>query len=114
MGMFQPPPGHDDLDSELDSRWLYCPAAGLDLWARKPIAESLPVLNKALSQHSPAETRNDMVAKFLQDNLEPESLDRMWQAMVDPMVDTPPDLLERVMRAVATLGTARPTVPSRS
>lgn len=114
MGMTQPPSGHDDLDSELDARWLYVPVAGLDLWARKPIAESLPVLNKALSQHSPAEMRNDMVAKFLHDNLEPDSLDRMWEAMVDPGVETPGDLLEQVMRAVATLGTARPTVPSRS
>lgn len=114
--MFEPPPGDEDLWSDYTGGRQMHPVTvqGLELSARVPRAESLAVLSKALSPHAPAQMRNDMIGLFLQANLDDASHERLWEAMLDPDSLVGPSALDEAVRAVATLGTARPTVRSRS
>lgn len=104
---YEPPSGEDDLESDsTGDRWREVTAAGLTLRARVPSAQSLSALRKATSPTAPEAMRRDMLGVFLQTNLHPDSIEAVWRAMLAG--EGSPRLLDEVMQAVATLGTARP------
>ena len=109
---FPPPPGDDDLAAQSDpDRWHDFTIGGITLRGRVPPPQALHVLRTATSGHVRAEVQTDMTWLFLRDHLDEPSVDRIMAAMIDP--DTTWDMtrLGEVIRAIATLGTARPFVP---
>lgn len=133
--MFDPPPGHDDLASQVlelhrgNSPDAYATpppielgpwsgevieVAGREIQVRKPRPEALHAFSMAVSRYSPPEIQNNMVALFVRSHMSIESYEQLLYRMMDPDDTITMDHLGEVMRKIATLGTARPTGPSRT
>ena len=114
MSLFEPPSGVDDMWADIHpGTHIVTTAGGLTLHAHTPTPQAGAILARAVGPHASQAMRRDMIGLFLEHTLTAASNDLLWSTLIDP--DTDADgLLDEVMRAVATLGTARPTVPSRS
>ena len=114
--MFDPPPGFDDLlgDAELGTfsgrfDYLDVPKVGL-VKARRPMPNAMAALSMAANSQIGVESRTDYLVLFVRNHLGEGELERIYHSMITG--DTPADSMERIARAVATWGTARPTLPS--
>lgn len=96
---FLPPPTHPFKE-------LNVPDVGV-VHARRPMPNA--AANLAMSENSKlkGDVRQDHRIRFLRDHLAPGEHERMTVAMMRG--DMPHDATEKVVRAVATWGTARPT-----
>lgn len=112
--MFEQPDGIDDMLADAEFlppakhpfHDLLVPGVGM-VHARRPMANA--AANLAMSENSKldAPTRQEHRIRFLRDHLEPGEHERMTEAMIRG--DMPFDATEKVVRAVATWGTGRPT-----
>lgn len=118
--MYDPPPGY--IDCEDDAEHAPTPAGhpyheidiedvGL-IHARRPLPNAIPALAGAANAKLTATRRVDYLDVFVQNHLAPGEFESLLARMMDPDNDLPPDTMLRVSRAIATAGTARPTVPS--
>lgn len=112
--MFEPPEGIIDMltDAELVApaehpfQPLDVPGVGI-VQARRPMPNA--AANLAMSENSkmsPSERQSHRI-RFLRNHLAPGEHERMTVAMMQG--EMPYDATEKVVRAVATWGTARPT-----
>jgi hypothetical protein len=129
--MFDPPPGNADLESQTArleatpiigpdglpvDTWPYeiIEVDGIELQARVPTAQALQAFSAAISKHSPDEVRTNMTALYIRRHLSAASHERLMELMMDPEgTDVDEKTLSRVLRAISTLGTSRPSGPSR-
>jgi hypothetical protein len=114
--MFDPPPGYDDLLGDAEtapsgSRFydLDVPSVGV-IQARRPLPNAVAALAMAANAQIDVESRTDYLVLFVRNHLGEGELERIYHDMITG--DTPADSIERIARAVATWGTARPTSPS--
>lgn len=114
--MFDPPPGYDDLlgDAELVTATgrftdLDVPKVGV-VQARRPMPNAVAALAMAANSQIDVESRTDYLVLFVRNHLGDGELERIYFEMITG--DCPADSIERIARAVATWGTARPTLPS--
>lgn len=115
--MFDPPSGLRDLESDgefvpMSSYYhdLDVPEVGTVV-ARKPAPNAIHALAMAASADIEPKARADYLVLFAKDHLEGSEFDRLFEQMVRPDSEMPSDTIERVVRAITTWGTARPTVP---
>lgn len=119
--MFDPPSGLRDLESDGEfvpgSEYyleLNVPEVGT-VAARKPVPNAIHALAMAANADIEPKARADYLVLFAQNHLNDGEMDRLLEQMVRPDSEMPGDTIERVVRAITTWGTARPTVPlSRS
>ncbi len=117
--MYEPPDGRADLqsDSELAEfsphfAELEVPGVGV-VWARKPMPNAAHVLDSLANADVPNSTRLSQLSRFVRNHLADGEFRRITTAMIDDEDDAyPPDAVQRIARAIATWGTARPTRPS--
>lgn len=114
--MFDPPPGYDDMAGDADAfpcdphfHPLEVPGVGV-VQARRPMPKSVPALAMAANSKIELTSRSDYLVLFVSNHLAEGELERVYVEMITQ--DLPPDTIERIARAVATWGTARPTQPS--
>lgn len=119
--MFPPPDGTEDLESQIEDieraandpdAWPYgtTDIRGETFEIRKPLTNSLHVLAMATSGNAPVKTRDDMIIRFVKQHTSEKSFERMLERMLDPEDEFTLKDFDAVMRAITTLGTARPTV----
>ena len=124
--MFDQPPGVDDLAAQTKrvidqdgndvGAWQHqvISVDGMELEARTPSPQALQAFSSAISSSSPATLRNDMTSLFIRRHLSPESHEKLMEKLMDPDGSgTDERTLSRVLKAIATLGTGRPSGPSR-
>lgn len=118
--MYDPPPGYDDCESDGDDHPTP-PAKGYHLievedvgtfHARKPLPNAIPNLAGAANAKVSGAARIDYLTIFVQNHLAEGEAEALLARMMDPDQNLPEDAMLRVSRAIATQGTARPTVPS--
>lgn len=115
---FEAPTGFDDLMSQVDDilhggdRWHTLTVEGMTLRVKKPAPTAIKALNAATGKGSSAELRKDSMTLFVQHHLHPADWEMMLVWMMDPEQSFSTATLGEVMRRIATLGTARPTVRS--
>jgi hypothetical protein len=118
--MYDPPPSFDDCESDADDaptppghpyHPLEVDGVGV-IHARKPLPNAIPALAGAANSKVSAMRRIDHLDIFVQNHLAAGEFEMLLSRMMDPDGDMPPDAMLRVSRAIATAGTARPTVPS--
>ena len=117
MAMHDPPPGYDDClfdaehtpDPPSRYRPLEVPGVGT-VSARAPLPHSVAVLGAATRAKIPRTARVDSLTAFLLMHLADGEHERLLIGMA--CGELPDDTIARVHRAIATWGTARPTVPS--
>lgn len=112
--MYEPPPGFDDLIGDADGAptgyvTLEVPGVG-EVSARRPLANALANLSMSASPKLTPQSRNDYATLFLQAHLGPGEYARLLHGLM--MEEHPPDTVDRVVQAISTMGTARPTSPS--
>ena len=78
--------------------------------ARRPMPNAVPALASAANSKIEAASRVDYLVLFVRNHLDAGELERIYHLMITG--DAPADSVERIARAVATWGTARPTLPS--
>lgn len=120
--MYEPPPGI--ADCECDSELAPTPPGhpfypvkvdGVGVvQARRPLPNAIPALAGGSNPKLNDRSRVSYMELFLQNHLGPGELERLRYQMTDPDADPelPADTMLRVTRAIATMGTARPTGPS--
>jgi hypothetical protein len=114
--MYDPPPGYADMEGDADTAPYLDKFADLDVIgvgvvkARRPMPNAIPALAAAANSSIEAQARVDYLVLFVRNHLAPGELERIYHSMITG--DTPADSMERIARAVATWGTARPTSPS--
>lgn len=114
--MFDPPPGYDDMVGDADLFPATSSYAELDVpgvgtvQARRPLPNAIPALAMAANAKIELTSRADYLVLFVRNHLAPGELERTYVEMITG--SHPPDTIERIARAVATWGTARPTQPS--
>lgn len=115
--MYDPPPGHIDCESDGEDhptppdhpyRELEVDGVGI-LHARKPLPNAIPALAGAANSKITAQSRIDYLDVFVQNHLAEGEFEGLLARMMDPDLDMPPDTMLRVSRAIATVGSARPT-----
>ncbi|MBV9869129.1 MAG: hypothetical protein JO214_00660 [Frankiaceae bacterium] len=118
--MYDPPPGYPDCESDAEDfptpedrhyRELEVEGVGV-LHARKPLPNAIPALAGAANSKVSGQSRIDYLNIFIQNHLAPGEYEVLLAKMLDPETDLPEDAVLRVSRAIATAGSARPTVPS--
>ena len=114
--MFDPPPGYDDILGDAETapssdRFdpLEVPGVGT-FQARRPLPNATAALAMAANSQIESSSRSDYLVLFVRNHLGEGELERIYHDMIAG--DAPPDSIERIARAVATWGTARPTLPS--
>ena len=85
---------------------------GVHLEVRKPKPQALQAFSLAVSTHTKAKTKNDMIGLFVKNHLSDASFAFLLSQMMDPDSDFTVARFGDLMREIATLGTARPTQPS--
>lgn len=118
--MYDPPPGYVDCESDADDHptpkhkgYHEREVEGVGIiHARKPLPNAIPALAGAANAKVSAQTRIDHLDIFVQNHLAPGEFEALLARMMDPDEDLPADAMLRVSRAIATAGSARPTVPS--
>ena len=110
--MFDPPPGYLDLIGDAETapfserfEPLVVAEVGV-LTARRPMPSGLADLAMAANPEVADVDRSDYLVRFAQDHLHDGELERVYVAMMAG--DAPADSIERIARAIATWGTARP------
>jgi hypothetical protein len=118
--MYDPPPGYDDCESDAEDhptppghpyRALEVDGVGI-IHARKPLPNAIPALAGAANAKVSNLARIDYLDIFIQNHLAEGEFEKLLSRMMDPDEAMPEDAMLRVSRAIATAGTARPTVPS--
>ena len=114
--MFDPPDGFDDMlgDAETatySSKFNELEVEGVGtVRARRPLPNAVPCLAMAANAQIDISPRMDYVVLFVRNHLDEGELERIYFEMITG--EAPADSIERIARAVATWGTARPTSPS--
>lgn len=114
--MYDPPPGYADLEGDSENGTYSDRFAPLDVpkvgvvKARKPLPNAVSTLASAANSKIEERSRIDYLVLFVKNHLDSGELERIYVEMITG--DIPPDSIERIARAVATWGTARPTQPS--
>lgn len=114
--MYDPPPGYDDLagdcaTAEYSQTFEDLEVEGVGVVrARRPLPNALHNLAMAANADIEQMSRSDYVVLFVRNHLDEGELERIYHGMITG--DTPASSIERIARAVATWGTARPTSPS--
>lgn len=114
--MYEPPPGFDDMLSDAEtvpSPDSFHPLQVDDVGvvsARKPMPNAVPAVAMATNSKISPQSRLDYLVLFVRNHLAPGEYERVACEMITGSF--PPDSVERIARAVATWGTARPTSPS--
>jgi len=110
--MFDPPPGYLDLIGDAETapyserfEPLVVPEVGV-LTARRPMPSGLADLAMAANPEVADTERADYLIQFIQRHLHGDELERVYVAMMAG--EAPVDSVERIARAIATWGTARP------
>lgn len=116
--MYEPPPSYVDFDSDVEDagpptrpyREFEMPNYG-PVQARKPQPAAVTLLVAATNSKASDEFRNEANVLFLQRHLAPDDFEQVMYRMVAGEV---PEAfsLGKVVEALATWGTARPTMPS--
>ncbi|QBP31152.1 hypothetical protein SEA_ARGIE_35 [Mycobacterium phage Argie] len=114
--MFQPPPGFDDavFDGAQCARRgtireVQVPEVGV-VKARYPMPNALANLAMSENPKASAKSRQEHRVRFLRAHLDEGEHERLTVEMMRG--ELPFDTMERVTQAIATMGTARPTLPS--
>jgi hypothetical protein len=118
--LYDPPPGYDDCESDGEDAPTPPghPYHPLDVdgvgtvHARKPLPNAIPNLAGAANAKVSNASRVDYLTVFVRNHLADGEHEALLARMMDPDDDLPEDAVLRVSRAIATAGTARPTVPS--
>lgn len=118
--MYDPPPGYDDCEADAEdhptpegTKYHPIEVDGVGfIHARKPLPNAIPALAGAANSKIKVESRIDHLDIFVQNHLLPGEFEALLARMMDPDENMPADAMLRVSRAIATAGTARPTVPS--
>lgn len=114
--MYDPPPGYDDLAGDSETAQFYPHFDYLEVEgvgrvrARRPMTNAIHNLAMAANSDIDPSSRSDYVVLFVRNHLDDGELARIYHDMITG--DTPADSIERIAKAVATWGTARPTLPS--
>jgi hypothetical protein len=114
--MYDPPPGYADMEGDADTAPYVDKFVDLDVdgvgvvKARRPMPNAIPALAAAANSNIDSAARVDYLVLFVRNHLDDGELERIYHGMITG--DTPSDSIERIARAVATWGTARPTSPS--
>jgi hypothetical protein len=114
--VYDPPPGYDDMAGDAETaepsdRFDDLEVEGVGVVrARRPMPNAVPVLASAVKSGIADAARMDYMVLFVRNHLAEGELERIYHDMITG--DTPADSVERIARAVATWGTARPTLPS--
>lgn len=110
--MFEPPPGYDDMLADADesiytSAWVTFEVPQLgEIKARRPMPDAAAQLAMAANPKIGHSKQIEHLMRFVSDHVAAEDLERLSFAMM--MDEAPADSLEKLARAVATWGTARP------
>lgn len=118
--MFPPPSGYEDLFAQIEDYlqtpdWPYeTVEVDGDKWEiRRPRPESLRAFVAAvIPAPRSKEEQAEMIAYFVQHHTSANSYASMLYRLVDPDDDFDAASMGAILRAIARLGTARPTVPS--
>ncbi|MCM6777946.1 hypothetical protein NDR87_31390 [Nocardia sp. CDC159] len=86
---------------------------GRVIQARTPKPVALQAFSMATSKGTPPRLQNEMVAMFVRNHISDRSYNELLAAMMDPDDPFTIDHFGELMTKIATLGTARPTGPSR-
>lgn len=110
--MFEPPPGYEDMladaeESIYSSAWvnLDVPKIGT-VRARRPMPDGAALLAMAANPKIGHTKQVEFMMRFVNTHVATEDIERVYFAMM--MDEMPADSIERLSRAVATWGTARP------
>lgn len=110
--MFEPPAGYLDLVGDAETapysqqfEPLVVAEVGV-LTARRPMPSGLADLAMAANPEVADVDRSDYLVRFVSRHLHGDELERVYVAMMAG--DAPADSIERIARAIATWGTARP------
>lgn len=87
---------------------------GHTIQARKPNPAALQAFSMGTSKYTPQKTQTEMVALFVRRHISERSYGELLEAMMDPDDSFAIEDFGTLMREIATLGTARPTGPSRA
>lgn len=118
VAVFPTPPGDDDLaaqcddaDRRRDGGWHEVAVGDWPLRAKVPSPTAINVFQKAISPHIKNQRiSQEMTSRFLAQHIHPQDWELLMLGwMTEP--DRTPELGD-VLRAVATVGTARPFVQS--
>lgn len=114
--MYDPPDSFDDMlgDAELVAQAgpfkpLDVPGVGV-VKARRPLPNAVPALAMSSNAKLDAVTQQGYLTLFIQNHLDDGEFDRILFEMIEG--DLPANAVGRIARAIATWGTARPTLPS--
>lgn len=114
--MHDPPDSFDDMLGDAELQPFTGPFAPLDVpgvgvvSARRPMPNAVPVLAMSVNAKIDVADKQGYLTLFLQNHLATGEHERILVTMMDG--DLPVDSMGRVARAIATWGTARPTLPS--
>lgn len=115
--MFGPPAGYIDIESDAEAavvtalggyHAIEVPGVGT-IHARRPLPNAIPALAGAANAKVSDRARVDYLTLFIQNHLQPGEAEELLASMMDPDTELPDDAMLRVSRAIATVGTARPT-----
>ncbi|OHU29010.1 hypothetical protein [Mycobacteroides chelonae] len=114
--MYDPPDSFDDMLGDADLVPQTGPFMPLDVpgvgivRARRPLPNALPALAMSSNAKLDAVAQQGYMTLFIRNHLDEGEHDRLLAEMITG--DLPVDSVGRVVRAIATWGTARPTSPS--
>jgi hypothetical protein len=110
--MFDPPPGYVDMLGDAETAAyseLYETLVVTDvgvLTARRPRPNAIAALAMSATPSQLDTSRADFIVMFVTNHLHPDELERVYVAMM--IGNAPSDSIDRIARAIATWGTARP------
>jgi hypothetical protein len=110
--MFDPPPGYVDMLGDAETAAyseLYETLVVTDvgvLTARRPRPNAIAALAMSATPSQLDISRADYIVMFVTNHLHPDELERVYVAMM--IGNAPSDSIDRIARAIATWGTARP------
>lgn len=81
--------------------------------AKKPKPQALAAFALASGKYITPTMQNDMVGLFIRNHLSEKSHARLYERMMDPEDDFNQEHTGQLMQRIATIGTDRPTEPSR-
>ncbi|ACF34001.1 hypothetical protein KAMIYU_39 [Mycobacterium phage Kamiyu] len=114
--MYEPPPGYDDLVADADddtaevpnARWTTVVLEGIGaVEIRRPLPKAAAALAMAANARISPVTQQHYLTLFVQNHVRPGTVERLFAQMMEG--EAPTDTFQRVARAIATEGTARPT-----
>lgn len=86
-----------------------------DVWeVKKPQPQALAAFALASGKYITPKMQNDMVGLFIKNHLSEKSHERLYERMMDPEDTFSQEDTGQLMQKIATIGTSRPTEPSRA